>query len=151
MTAMIPLIPENLIPDAWRHILNTSPRTDEMKRFRRYFETQWYPNYPPNILSCAGQRHRTTNALEGWHRRINGRIQKNPNLYYFLYKLRKESKYWDQRITNSMFTVLRNRRRRRDIIFDRKYNKYLIELQNGNINLPSFLKKYIFLRLSLFK
>lgn len=136
MAAMLPLIPENFIPDAWRHILDKSPHTDEMKRFRRYFERQWYPNFSPNILSCAGQRHRTTNALEGWHRRINGRIPKNPNLYFFLYKLKKETKYWNQRIINSIFKVLRNRRRQRDIIFDKKYNKYLMELQNGNLRIP---------------
>lgn len=84
MAAMIPLLPANLIPAAWSHILDKSPRNDGMKRFRRYSERQWYPKFSPNILSCAGQRHRTTNSLEGWHRRINGRIPKNPNFYYFI-------------------------------------------------------------------
>lgn len=151
MAAMIPLLPANLIPAAWSHILDKSPRNDGMKRFRRYFERQWYPKFSPNILSCAGQRHRTTNSLEGWHRRINGRIPKNPNFYYFLFKLKKEAKYWDQRITDSLFKVLRNRRRLRDITFDIKYKKYLTALQNENLTIASFFKKIIFLRLSLFK
>lgn len=98
MSAIIPLVPENDIPEAWHCILENAKNSSEMKRFRKYFESTWYPKKSPATLSCAGQRHRTTNALEGRHRRINARIPKNPNLYLFLYKLRKESKYWDRRI-----------------------------------------------------
>lgn len=120
MSAIIPLVPASLIPEAWRHIIQSVDNSPEMRLFRRYFESTWYPRHSPELLSCADQRHRTTNALEGWHRRINARIQKNPNLYYFIYMLRKEAKYWDGRINDSLFKKINQKRKLRDIQFDRK-------------------------------
>lgn len=151
MSAIIPLVPEKDIPAAWNYILEKAADTPEMRRFRRYFESTWYPKKSPTVLSCAGQRHRTTNALEGWHRRINARIPKKPNLYYFLYKLRQESKFWDRRIEDLLFKKMPNRRRPRDIQFDKKYNIYLQNLQTKQVTVGQYLKKIVFLRLSLFK
>lgn len=151
MVAMFPLLPESYISVAWRHILDNAPNSQEMTRFRRYFETQWFPKLPASILSCAGQRHRTTNCLEGWHRRINGRMGKSHSLYDFLFKLRKEAKFWDQRISDSLFKKMRNKRRLRDVTFDKKYERYLNLLENNILDLPSFFRKIIYLRLSLYK
>lgn len=87
ITAIIPLVPASQIPAAWGYVLSIAPDCQEMENFRRYCENQWYPKMPPSMLSCAHQRHRTTNAVEGWHRRINaGRIPKKPNLHMFIYK-----------------------------------------------------------------
>lgn len=151
MASMIPLLPADKIPQAWRYILDKYSACQEMKVFRQYFEKQWYPQLSPDILSCANQRHRTTNATEGWHRRLNGRIPKNPAIHYFLYKLRKEAIYCDTRLVNSLFKTARNKRRMRDIIFDKKYNMFLKNLENGKLSLKSFFTKIIFLRLTLFK
>lgn len=150
MSAMIPLVPANLIPEAWRQIIESGDNSPEMRRFRKYFESTWYPRHSPELLSCAGQRNRTTNALEGWHRRINARITKNPNLYYFIYKLRKEAKYWDGRIIDSLFKKMNQKRRLRDIQFDRKYDTYLKRLQEHKTTVVQFLTKVKYLRLSLF-
>lgn len=80
MSAIIPLVPANKIPEAWHYILETASDTSEMRPFRRYFESTWYPTKFSTLLSCAGPRHRTTNVLEGWHSRVNSCIPKNPNL-----------------------------------------------------------------------
>lgn len=81
MCSIVPLIPANLIPVAWQHILESSPDNEEMRKFRRYFER----HMSSTTLSCAGERHRTTNALEGWHQRLNGLSQKG-QIFIFLIK-----------------------------------------------------------------
>lgn len=40
--AMIPLLPANYIPAAWRFIVDEAPESEEIRRFRRYFKKQWY-------------------------------------------------------------------------------------------------------------
>lgn len=80
LVSIMPLVPANQIDATWHYILSQAPDSDEMNSFKRYFEKQWYPKLTPTMLSCAGQRHRTTNALEAWHRRINtGRIPRKPS------------------------------------------------------------------------
>lgn len=103
------------------------------------------------MLSCAHQRHRTTNAVEGWHRRINaGRIPKKPNLHMFIYKLRKESKYWNNKISESLFSNIKKRnRQRKDIYFDRNYKKLLGKFERNQLT-RSIHKKKIFI-LQMFK
>lgn len=148
IAAIIPLVPAQHIPATWVHILEQAPQSPGMDHFRRYFERQWFPKLPTSLLSCAGQRHRTTNALEGWHRRINtGRIPNKPSLYMFIYKLKKESVFWDKRIKDSLFKKVKPNRRPKDIYFDRNYKKLLGKLDRNTISLPHFLKKVIFLQL----
>lgn len=130
IAAIIPLVPAQNIPATWLHILDQAPQSQEMDNFKRYFERQWYPKMRPSLLSCAGQRHRTTNALEGWHRRINtGRIPKKPSIYMFVHKLKAESKFWNKRIRDYLFKKVKPNRRQKDIIFDERYNKLLANLQ----------------------
>lgn len=69
-----------------------------MKEFLNYFKRQWYPRLPAQ---------RTTNALEGWHRRVNGIIPPTPNLFHFIFKLHKEAKHADSRIQFTLFYKLK--------------------------------------------
>lgn len=147
LCAIMPLVPATQIPEAWRNILDSAPGTQIMQRFQHYYENQWYPKLPPTMLSCAGQRHRTTNALEGWHRRLNILIEKKPNLYLFIYKLTKEARHWDIQIKNSLFGNYRLNRKDKDISFDKKYNKLLTKLNCNAIDLQEFMKKITFLQL----
>ncbi|KAL4719995.1 hypothetical protein ACJJTC_018960 [Scirpophaga incertulas] len=122
----------------------------DLRPIQKIFEEneKWYPKLSPTLLSCAGQRHRTTNALEGWHRRINtGRIPKKPSVYMFVFKLKKESKFWDRKIRDGLFKKMRCNRRQKDIYFDQNYNNLLQKLECNRIGLQQFLKKIIFLQL----
>lgn len=87
-------------------------------------------------LSCSQEKHRSNNPVEGWHRRLNVRMPHKPTLVRFLYKLRKEAKYQDTRITNSLFSHAN--RRRCDIIFDNKYQKQLTDLSLGLMTATTF-------------
>lgn len=145
IAAMIPLVPADKIPATWCYVINQAPNSSEMHRFRKYFEKQWYPKMSTTLLTCAFQRHRTTNAVEGWHRRVNtGRIPRKPSLYMFVFKLKKESKYWDREIRNSLFKNVRHNRRELDISFDKKYKALLVQLERNNLTLPQFIKSNIF-------
>lgn len=88
----LPLLPKSLIPQAWEEIIEKSPG-DNMTDFKKYFERQWLKN--PSLISCCKERHRTTNALEAWHRRIGVRFHQKPTLVHFLYCLRKEARFQD--------------------------------------------------------
>lgn len=102
---VLPLVPENMFPEAWFEIIQSAPNTNEMRSFRQYFERTWYPKFNPSILSCANQRHRTTNTVEGWHKRLNAKIPKKISLMLFIYKLRKEAEFSNQKILKSEFEL----------------------------------------------
>uniref|UniRef100_A0A1E1WV05 FLYWCH-type domain-containing protein n=1 Tax=Pectinophora gossypiella TaxID=13191 RepID=A0A1E1WV05_PECGO len=148
MAAILPLLPAQFIPQGRQLILEKmeSIHTDTMQQFRNYYERQWF-RLSPSMLSCANQRHRTTNSLEGWHHRLNVLIPQRPSLFYFIQKLRKEAQHCNTRITNSLFQNLRKNRRNRDIDFDKKYRKIVRKLQSGELTVENFLKKVIYIQL----
>ncbi|KAL0810606.1 hypothetical protein ABMA28_010723 [Loxostege sticticalis] len=148
LSSILPLVPAPSIPEAWRYISTKAPNTPEIRKFKRYFEKQWYPRLSPEVLSCAGQRHRTTNALEGWHHRLNVRLPKKCGLYLFIHKLRKESRYWDNRIKESLFCTYRGQRRGKDVLFDKKYKSLLNKFNRDSLSLSKFMHKIIFLQLT---
>lgn len=148
-TAILPLLPPNLIPEAWYRIIKSVPSTTSLKAFKKYFERTWYPHMKPEVLSVAHQRHRTTNAVEGWHRRLNVKIPKRINLLFFIYKLLKEARYADDKIKKSFFESPRKNRRGRDVVFDKKYNKILAKLENNEITVWQFLTQMIYIRLAI--
>lgn len=111
-----------------------------MKEFLNYFKRQWYPRLPAQ---------RTTNALEGWHRRVNGIIPPTPNLFHFIFKLHKEAKHADSRIQFTLFYKLKKNRRTIDILFDGKYAEYLGQLERQEVSILDFLKMIIQLKRDL--
>lgn len=73
---------------------------------------------------------------------------KKAKLIHLYIQIKKESKFWDRRISDSLFqNIMKKNRRKKDIDFDRKYNKLLVKLTNNDIQIQQFLKKYIFLQL----
>lgn len=149
MTSILPLLPARYISDGWDIISNQIDVVNTMAGFKTYYQNQWYPRMSPGLLSCAGQRHRTTNSLEGWHHRINVLIPKRPSLYYFIHKIRKEAKHFDIKIKNSLFESQRKNRKNKYIQFDKKYSRLLKQLNRGEISVGQFLKKTIYLQLLL--
>lgn len=137
----MPLLPEHLIKDGWLAILNTAPDCEQFKMLKTYFEKQLILKISPVLLSCSGDKHRTTNLLEGWHRRLAVKIPKNPNLCNFLFKIRKESVRYDYKMKNSLFYSIQKNRRKSDIAFDRKYTKYVKSLHENQITPLQLIKK----------
>lgn len=149
LCALLPLLPARRIPEAWASILEESPVITTLNRFLKYFKQQWKPLITPGLLSCADDRHRTTNPLEGWHRRLNANIKKNPNFFYFLHKLRQEAKHVDIKITDSIFSTLAKNRKNYDIVFDEKLKNLLSDLNQNKFSAMTFLKKIVYLKLGM--
>ncbi|KAL0809842.1 hypothetical protein ABMA28_011331 [Loxostege sticticalis] len=146
--AILPLLPPDYIAEGWQIICEKIEATRNMDNFLHYFEKQWN-RLGPSLLSCAGQRHRTTNALEGWHHRLNVLIPTRPSLFNFIHKIRKESKHFDILMKRNLFTTRRKNRRNRDIQFDKQYNKLLAELTDKRISVQYFFQKIIYYQLLL--
>lgn len=141
---ILPLLPATFIPEGWQNILEEMKTVQTMDRFQKYFEKYWYPGkHSTAVISCEGQRHRTTNALEGWHHRINGLIPKHSTLFYFIHKLRKEANRIDTKIKKCLFEPARQTRRKRDINYDKKYQAVLNNLNNREISVNEFLEEMI--------
>jgi hypothetical protein len=143
LCANLPLLPAAEINNCWLDILDMAPNTHTMLIFKQYMERQWI-RLGGSIISCAQDRHRTNNPVEGFHRRLNTRMPRNPTLMRFLYKLKSEAKWQDYRIKNSLFTV--SSRKRREIYFDNQYQQQKRELNNGVITSVQFLKNVCLLK-----
>lgn len=146
LCSLLPLLPTNYIQEGWSSIVQIAPEISVMNNFKAYFNRQWYPLLT-DIVSSAYDDHRTTNSLEGWHRRLNSRISKSPNLFYFIKCLLHESVHYDYKIKYILFNPPKNNRRIRDIYFDKKYKRYLTKLQSEVLLPLQFLRKIIYLRL----
>lgn len=144
--ALLPLLPYNRISETWFSISNSVPDTNELKLFKKYFEEQWM-KLNPKILSCSTERHRTTNPVEGWHRRINARIPRKPTFFAFVAYLRKEAKYYDFKIKRSLFLTMKKNRRNIDIKFDKDLKLLLQKLEQNEMTSIEFLKKVIYRKL----
>lgn len=142
----LPLLPAEYTREAWASIQNIAPQTEEMDKFKEYFVNQWYPKLE-TIISCAENKHRTTNPVEGFHRRLNSRFPRSPNIFLFIKCLLKEYKHYDFKIKSILFNPEKKNRRNKNIIFDKKYKKLLRKLLKAEITPMSFLKKIVYLRL----
>lgn len=110
------LLPSTHMEQAWQAIINAAPDSPNMHRFLEYFENQWY-NMDHNLISCANDVHRTTNSCEGYHRKLNSRLPKSPNIFLVFKSLLKEANYYDRKITRSLFFPFKKNRRAQDTLF----------------------------------
>lgn len=149
LVSYIPLLPADRIAEAWNTILTLAPDYEEMISFKKYFERQWLTIFSPSLLSCYKLLHRTTNCLEGWHHRLNAKMGLHPSLFRFIFKLKKESKFYDHQITKSLFSEPKNNRRKCDIDFDIKLSILMRRVEKGQLSCIRFLRKIIFTRLKL--
>jgi hypothetical protein len=145
MTSYLPLLPERFIEKTWNSIINAAQITENVSKFIEYYNKQWIPLIKDEILSCAYQRHRTTNPVEGWHHRVNVRFgKKNPPFFRFFSKLKTEAVHQDHRIMKSYFTVPKKNRRNRHIRLDRALKALVEEVDTEKISPIFFLKQVIF-------
>lgn len=87
------LRPED-ISDGWLEIHSKSPDVTKLAEFFDYFVERWLENdeIPVSLWSCYGRRHRTTNAVEGWHSKINNMlVKRNPKVKDVIGVMRTEA------------------------------------------------------------
>lgn len=75
--------------------MESSPSIAQINLFNDYFIDQWVDN--DNIRDmwiCYKEMHRTTNAVESWHIKLNRPIGKsNPHIFELITTLQKDAKY----------------------------------------------------------
>lgn len=95
LSAVLPLIPEHEIFHGWVYIIaryGDGDDTGSKKKFINYMEKEWLREDFIKVWCVFGESHRTTNALEAWHSKINRAMQvKNPNIMHFLHVLKDDS------------------------------------------------------------
>lgn len=151
LSANLPLVPPESINIVWANFkekIQDSVKYNKLLReFTAYFEKQWM-KMSPEVLSCATERHRTNNGLEGWNRRFNSKIRPKPTFISFLNSLRKEAKWQDFRLRRAL--LKREPRRKNQLIFESKFENELQKLQENIISAFDFLKKVTHLKRIIF-
>uniref|UniRef100_A0A2A4J8U0 MULE transposase domain-containing protein n=1 Tax=Heliothis virescens TaxID=7102 RepID=A0A2A4J8U0_HELVI len=102
----------------------------EWDNFISYYIKQWMKPNTLNIVSCYDNRHRTINAAEGWHFRLNSFVgRKKPSLYQLINILKDESVHYDFLVRRSqMYVPYSKKRQQRDIITDQRISKIVDDL-----------------------
>ena len=127
MCLALPFLPSTHIREAF-HSLEVQAVSQGLRGLLTYIKTAWIDGSvaPPESWSVYGQAIRTNNDTEGWHRRLNGRVNNSAPPFYqlitLLYqeaqllklqmrlvsdkKLKKKSKKKDQNCTSKIFLCL---------------------------------------------
>ncbi|XP_054713761.1 uncharacterized protein LOC129223221 [Uloborus diversus] len=94
MCAALAYLPPHLVEDAWLFIMADAPKNEKVDKFVDYFVTQWMVNAKVDIQvwNVNDQKHRTNNAVEGWHSKLNHIIGKHqPNVHLLIKCLKDEA------------------------------------------------------------
>lgn len=92
------LLPPDIIPEGYFELFYIGIESEEFTKFNDYFRRQWMEVITSETFSCYNEKFRTTNAVEGWHRRINARIIARPSIFLFIQLIKKEATYQDRKI-----------------------------------------------------
>lgn len=125
LSANLALLPKALIPETFLAIWEEAPDTDKFNQFKSYFVKQWMELVTYDVFCCYGQTFRTTNAIEGWHRRINGLIPKKPSLYFFIQLLKKEACTQNIKLKQNDCFTKGKKRRKMQLEKDQKIEKII--------------------------
>lgn len=151
LCANLPLLPAEFMKQTWdvikEEIVMSTKHAKKLQTFVVYFEKQWM-SMCLETLSCANERHRTNNGLEGWNRRFNSRIKVTPTLTYFIHALRQEAKWQNFKIRRILFKS--EPRRKNQMLFERKYKRELKNLLDQIIEPIVFLRRISHIRKLLF-
>lgn len=127
-------LPKNLISDAWLEIMEIAPNNLKVVRFNDYFVEQWLDN--EWFWVCYGERHRTTNAVEGWHNKLNRRVGKShPNIYELIKVLAEDIQYHDMVQQRCDLYMPTPKRAKKYTMLDERIKNTLDDLRvSGDIN-----------------
>jgi hypothetical protein len=105
-----------------------------------YFSQQWLVAIPTTMWCVADMDVRTNNALEGWHRRINGLLGRHhPNIWHCISILQEEQAASEITIQQLLAGHVVNRRRVAYRESDRRINRLRQRYQTGGINATDFI------------
>ena len=143
LSAVLPLLPQNEIFNGWWYVAAQSPDDENSKIFREYMLKQWLRDDFINVWCVFGQRHRTTNALEAWHSKLNKTIKKKqPNMIEILKALYTDASYYKTRSVQIENNIPTTRRHSKEAILREDFiQETTTELVTGQITVGHFLEK----------
>lgn len=138
LTTNLALLPYQYISEGWLAILEMMPENDsKAENFQKYFTEQWQKRISQDMWCCANERHRTTNAVEAWHRRLVIKVQEKDNIFMYISILKKEAKYY----LNKVKRQDEKQRKTSNIIKDAKIEKIIEKLLSGKLDALKCLKQ----------
>lgn len=101
-------------------------------------ETQWLQDDFIKTWCVFGDAHRTTNALESWHSKLNKTMgKKNPNIMHFLHTIKEDSSLQTVRRQN---VSSKKKRAQKSILKDELIQEAQLELTQGEMTVGHFLE-----------
>ncbi|XP_055997797.1 uncharacterized protein LOC130047214 [Ostrea edulis] len=90
--AVLPLVPDHRVEDVWFQALeDNDDNTDAIMRFKDYVTETWVEGHFHLWNHFDHDGPRTTNAVEGWHHKLNRMCRRaHPNIFVFVEMLKKE-------------------------------------------------------------
>lgn len=143
LSALLPLLPRNFISDGWCYVMEDSPESKDIQEFNDYMVTQWLDDESFVDIWCAyNQRHRTTNAVESWHKKLNSTVPKRPNLFQLLKALKDDIDLQKVNIKQYNFELPNFKRRLTEaIVTDNWFEHVTNQLLSGKITVGHCLEK----------
>lgn len=144
LSAVLPLLPQNEIINGWVYI-NARYGTEEKekKKFIKYMEKQWLREEFIKTWCVFGEVHRTTNALESWHNKLNKTVgKKNPNMMHFLQTLKEDSSLHTVRNIQRQNNIrpCKKIRAQKSMLKDEFIKEAQLELSQGLMTVGHFLE-----------
>ena len=89
---MLPLVSEHLVEDVWFQALNDNDSDGQaVLRFKDYVTETWVEGHLKQWNHFSNDGPRTTNAVEGWHHKVNRVCRRpHPNVYRFVQLIKKK-------------------------------------------------------------
>lgn len=144
MCAALAHLPEEVTTDAWLHIMESVPDEEALVLFNDYFVEQWLES--DRIWICYNERHRTTNAVEGWHTRLNNRVGKvHPNIFELMKIIVEEIDYYDILEQRCELGLATPKRAKKYIDVDNRIKQILQDFLENNIDLGQTLRRLIYI------
>ena len=137
MCAALAFLKPEDVSEGWVEIHSQAPDNQKLSTFFDYFVDTWLHNEQTPIVmwNCHRKKHRTTNAVEGWHNKINTIVgNPHPRINYLIECLKKEAE-----ITNCMYMKLEvnlegKKRRKKYIKLDSRIEETIVKYEEtGNI------------------
>ena len=134
----LPFLPVAVIRNTFNLLEATSD--GRLAPLFRYFSQQWLVAVPIMMWCVADMDIRTNNALDGWHRRMNGLLGRHhPNIWRCIAILQEEQAASEITIQQLLAGHVVNRRRVAYRESDRRINRLRQRYQTGGVTAIDFI------------
>lgn len=138
----LPFVPVGQIEDVWLNILEDSPEDADITTFTDYVTTYWVEGDHGRMLWNHYETNgpRTTNHVEGWHRKLSMQIPcSNPNIFSAIDFIKIEQAYVEVTVQQLLSGGSLQPRKRKYRNLDNALLSYKRDLETGEKTIMEFL------------